>query len=276
MTREVIALVKDEACEELPLNDFQEGIVRCLDRHGSHGMQFARSAVRHLSSAWRLRDLDLGMALFRCLTAEEEAATAVFLALKSRQYEGASRLNHRSHRDKAAVVPFFRAVSANFSKVVTVDMEPMIVLDERGPSPRLRVRITYTPPGSTPKWAYPEPPLHFSVRVNKELHDFRDELQELASSVGAVDVNAHIEEQKNLRNRILYATPQGVPDIEGNGERMVLRRRDSVFGSLIVFLLIEQVSERQLFAQQCLNSFLKMLGKLPTVEAEAVDVGEAS
>ena len=104
-------------------------------------MQCARSAVRHLSNAWQLRDLDLGMALFRCLTAEEEAATAVFLALKSRQYEGASRLNHRNHRDKTAVIPFFRAVSANFAKVVTAQMDPKVVLDERGPSPRLRVRI---------------------------------------------------------------------------------------------------------------------------------------
>lgn len=231
-------------------------------------MQCARSAVRHLSRAWRLRDLDLGMALFRCLTAEEEAATAVFLALKSRQYEGASRLTHRSHRDKAAVVPFFRAVSANFAKVVTAQMDPMIELDERGPSPRLRIRITYTPPGLAPKWAYPEPPLHFSLSVNDEIHDFRDELQELASSIGVDDVNAHIEEQKNLRNRVLYATPEGVPDVEGNGEALVLRRRDSVFGALIVFLLIEQTSEHQLFAQQCLNSFLQMLGKLPRVGAE--------
>ena len=87
-----VALGKDEASNNLPLNGFQEGIIRCLDRDGSHGMQCARSAVRNLMKAWNLRDLDLGMALFRCLTAEEEAATAVFLALKSRQYEGASRL----------------------------------------------------------------------------------------------------------------------------------------------------------------------------------------
>ena len=108
MTQEVIALVKDEACEKLPLDDFQEGILRCLDRQGSHVMQCARSAVRHLSRAWRLRDLDLGMALFRCLTAEEEAATAVFLALKSRQYEGASRLYAFRVRDGAwGTLPLF-------------------------------------------------------------------------------------------------------------------------------------------------------------------------
>jgi hypothetical protein len=91
-------------------------------------------------------------------------------------------------------------------------------------------------------------------------------MQELARSVGVEDVIAHIDEQKNLRNRVLYASPQGVPEIEGNGEALVLRRRDSVFGALIVFLLIEQTSERQLFAQQCLSSFLKMLGKLPMAE----------
>jgi hypothetical protein len=80
--------------------------------------------------------------------------------------------------------------------------------------------------------------------------------------VGVENVNDHIEQQKNLRNRILYATPEGVPEINGNGAAIVLRRRDYIFGSLIVFLLIEQTSEPQLFVQQCLNSFLQMLGKL--------------
>lgn len=252
----------NEAEGKLPLNDFQEGIIRCLDRHGGHGMQCARSAVRHLNKAWGIRDLDLGMAVFRCLTAEEEAATAIFLALKSRHYEGASRLTHRSHRDKSAVAPFFRAVSANFAKNVTAQMEPTIQLDESGPTPRLRVRVTYMPPGLPPKWAYPKPPLHFSLSINDQIYDFRAELQELASSVGVENVNDHIEQQKNLRNRVLYATPEGVPEINGNGAAIVLRRRDYIFGSLIVFLLIEQTSEPQLFVQQCLNSFLQMLGKL--------------
>ncbi|MFN9685227.1 MAG: hypothetical protein ACK583_08215, partial [Cyanobacteriota bacterium] len=45
--------------------------------------------------------------------------------------------------------------------------------------------------------------------------------------------------------------------------------------SLIVFLLIEQASERRLFAQQCFNSFLKMLGKLPMVKADR-DVNSVS
>ena len=260
--REGPALGKDEAIDKLPLSDFQEGVIRCLNRHGSHGMQCARSAIHHLNRAWRIRDLDLGMALFRCLTAEEEAATAVFLALKSRKYEGASRLRHRSHRDKSAVVPFFQAVSAKL-EIVTAEMEPMIVLDERGTTPHLRVRIAYAHPGLPTKWAYQEPPLHFSLRVNDELHDFRDELRELACSVGVDDINAHIDEQKNLRNKILYATPEGVPDIEGDGEAMILRRREFVFGSLSVFLLIEQTAERQIFAQQCLDSFLKMLDELP-------------
>jgi hypothetical protein len=118
------------------------------------------------------------------------------------------------------------------------------------------------PPGLPPKWAYPKPPLHFSLSINDQIYDFRAELQELASSVGVENVNDHIEQQKNLRNRVLYATPEGVPEINGNGAAIVLRRRDYIFGSLIVFLLIEQTSEPQLFVQQCLNSFLQMLGKL--------------
>ena len=41
-------------------------------------------------------------------------------------------------------------------------------------------------------------------------------------------------------------------------------------------VVLAHALDRQLFAQQCLNSFLKMLGKMPRVEAELADVGDAS
>ncbi len=209
-------------------------------------MQCARSAVRHLNKAWEIRYLDLGMALFRCLTAEEETATAIFLALKSRQYKGAQHLNHRSHRDKAAVAPFLRAVGNKLASMELAQKQPTLIFDARGLTPRLSVRITVEQNGEQ-RWIYPVPPLGFSLKLNDE----------------ADDVNTHINESKNLRNRILYASPQGVPSIEGDGESLVKEKRDYVFGILTIFLFIEQTSEKQISAQQCLTAFLKMLRKHP-------------
>ena len=39
--------------------------------------------------------------------------------------------------------------------------------------------------------------------------------------------------------------------------------KGNIFRNLIVFLLIDQCSDKQLFAQQALNSFLVMVEKVP-------------
>ncbi|PLU07434.1 hypothetical protein BMJ29_02810 [Sinorhizobium medicae] len=66
------------------------------------------------------------MSFFRAITAEEEAATALILALKQRRYPGSEKLNPWEHLHKAAVSPFLDAVGN--------------VLAETGmPAPRLSI-----------------------------------------------------------------------------------------------------------------------------------------
>ncbi|MEW5884951.1 MAG: hypothetical protein AB1725_12115, partial [Armatimonadota bacterium] len=86
-------------------------IERFIEASSGGGRHAGRSAIRHIRRAWALKDIDKEMAAFRGITAEEESVRAIFHALQKRRYPGASCLKWRDHRQKAAVDPFFRAVS---------------------------------------------------------------------------------------------------------------------------------------------------------------------
>lgn len=56
--------------------------------------------------AWKIKDIDPEMSVFRSITAEEEAATAIFLSLKEKKYENAEKLKFQDHSYKQALEPF--------------------------------------------------------------------------------------------------------------------------------------------------------------------------
>ena len=65
-----------------------------------------------------------------------------------------------------------------------------------------------------------------------------------------------------MRNRILYATAQGMPTVTALNaflphQRLVVR------GLITLFLLIDPYPQQQLFARQATLAFLKMLDVLP-------------
>lgn len=61
-----------------------------------------RNAYVNLRKSWTLHPVDSEMYLFRAITAEEEAATALMLALKKQHYPNAEQLNPRNHTHKAS------------------------------------------------------------------------------------------------------------------------------------------------------------------------------
>src|SRR4051812_2704559 len=69
-----------------------------------------RNAFHRIKRAWSLRLLDPEIAVFSAITAEEEAASAVISALKTKGYSGADILNPRSHPHKAGVIYMAQAV----------------------------------------------------------------------------------------------------------------------------------------------------------------------
>ena len=246
---------------EMPLLRQQETVVRFIHHAKGHGKHCARSAVSHLHQAWALRTVDQEMAVLRAFTSEEEAASAVFHAIKRRKYRGADQLDQRSHIHKVAVRPFFQAVSEALSKVNV--LEPMIEFDESEAIPRILTRFTAPGPDGSLAWVSPEPPLHFGLSDGKLPYDFTRELERGCRIRGVKSSLDYVRKRANRRNQLLYASVHGVPKFAGDLERLVLEERDTTFNSLMVFLLIDQYPEKQGFVQQCLVAFLKMLKRLP-------------
>jgi hypothetical protein len=257
------------ATEQIELTDFQRTVATMVLDAPPPGKHAARSAIRHIEQAWMIRHIDPAMAAFRSITGEEEAATALFHALRRRHYSGVSALNPRSHRQKAAVVPFLNALRMAFSQFNDLKLEPTLEIDKTVQPLRIKLRITIPWKGGEQRWVYPEPPLGFNTQFNQSCDGFRDAINELATTHGAASILNVIRDRANDRNEILYATPRGIPTPVGEIEPPLLRRRDQVFQTLTIFLLVDQCPERQSFVEQAMSAFLGMMRLAPREDEQS-------
>lgn len=228
------------------------------------GKHCARSALRHLEKASLIAELDPEMAVFRGITAEEEAASAVFHAVRRHHYVGAAKLNPRDHLQKNALGPFCAAVAELFAVADrTLALRPQVFIEGEDEGRRLQIQFHTAGIGIGDGLASPRPPLHFAVSEEPgALHDFGEQLQAIASAAGAHNILAHIRKRANARNEVLYASAAGIPSVTlGN---FLEQQRTKVKVILILYLLIDPYPEHQLFVSQALLAFLKMLEKLPT------------
>jgi len=252
---------------EFPLQEIDLALADAIFKMPAPAKWPAVNAIRHLNRAWRLRQLDPQMAYFRSITAEEEAATCLFLTLKRLKYPGSENIQHRNHLHKNALFPFLIAVSRMLAKHKTSLPSTGIYLDSKASPPRMFLQFQIA--GVKGYWA-PQPPLNLSIAGGPQggqsrAIDFSAEIVELAQEHSVASILSHLRERANLRNRLLYAGATGYPDVEGDAELTVKRFQRNVFLMLKLYLLIEPY-ERQLFVQQCLDAFLRMLGHLPQGE----------
>jgi hypothetical protein len=78
--------------------EFDRELANCInDSAKGYSKQCARSAIHHLELAWKIKDVDPEMAIFRAITSEEEAATAIFIALKDKGYLNAKKIKFKKH-----------------------------------------------------------------------------------------------------------------------------------------------------------------------------------
>ncbi len=201
------------------------------------------------------------MALFRAITAEEEAATAIFLTLKKYHYPHAQLLKHRDHAHKAALYPFLSAVSQVLEAFEFVS--PQLTINPNATPPKIMVRLDanklhHAPPGTPQYFVEPVPPLNWALtREDGEVWDFAGELVKVAEKGGFSKIIDLVKEEANTRNRLLYATDNGIPTVE-IGEGLLAKRRVRVFVMLTLYLLIDQTPQPQTFVVQCLQAFLKI------------------
>lgn len=247
--------------DRMRLTDYEVKVCEGILASHPPGKHAARSAVRHLLMAWKLRRIDPEMAAFHALTAEEEAATAIFRSVRRLQYGNSERLNPRNHLHKNAIIPFFMAVAKIFALATKEGFASKLELDEKQSPPRFGVLVG-VPDGKSKKWGRPIPPLDFTVSRNGQLHDYLEQMRDIASAQNVKSVQKLLEDRANLRNQILYASGNGIPNIVGVG-KLIQARRLWVFRNLLVYLLIDQTPRTQGFVQQGLDAFLGLVGKLP-------------
>jgi len=248
--------------QKLKGSDYQKKIEKMVSQRPSPGCWCAINSFRHLSKAWEICEIDQEMAFFRCACAEEEAAAALFHALKRLRYPGSEHLNLRSHIHKFAVVPFLWAIKQQFQSIPLQDFQLMISAE--GEESEEQLELSFKIPG-TMKRGKPIPPLHFTMtRKNNTFSDFLDKIEKLPE-IGAVkDILSYLRLGSKNRSEILYAQSDGIPTIQNKYvEEFIKSQLKNITEILTAYLLIDPYKEHQLFVKQCLKSFLRMLGKFP-------------
>jgi len=246
--------------------DYQKAVQELIKERPSPGRHAAFNALRHISKAWDLRNLDREMAVFRSFCAEEEAATAIFHALRRLRYPGAERLKHRDHVQKAAVMPFLWMVNKAFTIVYEEGFQPTVAIaEEEG---RKRIILSFQVPGS-PYRAYPMPSLHFSLSEGDVPYRFEHEFDALKSIRNTETMKEYVHRGITQRNSLLYAGASGIPVLESDVEPIIQSQLETVTTLLTVYLLIDMYPEHQLFVQQCLDVFIGLVINIPQELASA-------
>lgn len=246
--------------DRLRLSEGDQFILKRLKLRRGVGKHAANNALTHIGKAWIIRTIDPEMAMFRAITGEEEAVTAIFHALARHGYPGAEYFDRRKHVHKASVVPFMAAVGRVLTSLP--GFHAAIVYNRTGAARPLRTRIDTTLEGLGRVVIRPDPPLSGSMMGSDGVPDFREELRDLASVSGMRSIERFLHERANQRNRYLYASSHGRPHVVGDLTPRLLALKRSVFSLVGIYLLVDETKGVQSFAQQCLDTFLPVLERL--------------
>lgn len=248
-----------------PLTGFQSQCVALLNAApSSHARHCFRSALHHLERSEFLAALDPAMAVFRAITAEEEAASGLIRCLRELGYPRSDELNPHNHVHKHAVFPFMEILGLFFGQTLGKHLQKyhLHVKEEDGET-RLMLALSVVAYGE-PKLAYPIPPLNFGVSTlgKTELIDYSSQIAKFTEAKGMPSVKAFLKKEANLRNSILYAGPTGYPVVQDLNVSFIEERRRRVLGILYLFLLIFPYEEHQPYVSQALAAFANLIGQL--------------
>lgn len=246
---------------ELKFTPFQERCIALVESSDSacRGRHSLRCAVNHLKRGWALRGIDDEMAVFRTITAEEEAVSGLFHALKFRGYRNADRLKAHDHRHKNAAIPFLQILGFFFEEFSGLQcIEPKLHIKEEDGETRLRIALPMQLQGKE-VWAYPLPPLNFSISSDGMSLSFKPQIERFLTSQNSSDMLTYVREQANLRNRILYAGVDGFPQITDVKDGFFEVRRTRLMAMVCGYLFIQPYGQRMPFVQNSLDAFLAML-----------------
>ncbi|WP_420143962.1 hypothetical protein [Sphingobium sp.] len=215
-----------------------------------------QNSLEGFRKAKELLNVDREMASFRAITAEEEAASALFVSLKRQGYDGADKINLKDHYTKAALGPFIQAVAHSLSH----DEKFNISLSINASEPSIEVAIPVDQFGGPDDIIIKlEHPLGMLRKVGDlPASDLYDKSLEYVS--GSRKLHKLIASEANARNRLLYASDSNLPSskvtIEGINQR---QKRAEI--ALFACIAVLQTNHKQAMATQCIAAFLKVIDK---------------
>ena len=248
-----------------PLSGFQKKCVALMNAAPrTHATHCFRSALYHLERAEALSEVDPAMAIFRGITAEEEAASGVMRCLVEMEYPASDALNLHDHAHKHAVFPFMQVLELFFGQTLANHFTKYnLHIKEEDGATRLTLALNVKINGEA-QLAYPIPPLNFGVKNpdTGKAPDYSFQINQLVAAKGKATVKAFLKQEANLRNEILYAAPDGYPTIPSLDVGFLVERRKRVMAMINLYLLVFPYAEHQPFVAQALASFVKILQQL--------------
>ncbi|MDC7694814.1 hypothetical protein PQU94_11035 [Asticcacaulis sp. DXS10W] len=238
-----------------PFREIELKIIESLDSLVARVRHRARNSVYCINRAWEIKDIDPNMSIFRAITAEEEAATALICALQLRKYPSSELLDLYNHRHKSGIYPFVSAILQSCGPIA--EITPQIKLSHQRKRPEFSLMMA----------GCAEVPDPLNIMVfdgsgdGEDLApvDFSPAMKMLAAERGASSVAQFVKEEANLRNRLLYALDNGVWRVD-KPEQMIRERAKHVMVLLGIVLAVWQVRTPQMLAIHALESYLKALG----------------
>lgn len=241
---------------------FEQKVIEAVKECKSEVKHCCENAIRHLEKAWTIREIDKEMTFFRGITAEEEAAVALFFCLKQHGYGNAGKILFKQHPYKLGLYPFLRHIGNHLSGTL---------FTERSPFEKFRLRMTEVSGRKAVEIVFrikgkdidvkPIPPLHFSISDHETglLKTYDIDFKKLYVGDNYSDSLKYIKEVANQRNRLLYAKSSGKPEVKGDMEKYLVEQKMKVFLFIIIVLLIdpwEKAEGPSIFVQQTLDSYL--------------------
>jgi hypothetical protein len=251
----------------MELSSFQEKTEIAIDECKGSVKFCSKNALVHLRKAYKLIEFDAEMAVFRAITAEEEAASSIFHMLKNQQYQHANKLNFKEHKYKQGLFPFVQSVILHMSEFNEWNNSPVssVHLEHCTHNGRKAIQL-HLELQELGLCASPTPPLHFSF-TDKESGQPITFNETFKKTFQGNEFDSAVKYLKKLavrRNEILYASSSGLPKVSGNVKEFVDSQKNNVFKLLNLLLLCDPwINEgRSAFVQQALDAFLVLMDKI--------------
>ena len=100
-------------------------------------------------------------------------------------------------------------------------------------------------------------------RLTASAMTFATRFRKLLAAAKVSEFAKFVRARANERNRLLYATTEGIPKVGGNIKSGLDVTRGRVMAELAVYLLIDTVKSQQQFVTQCLEAFLRLMELIP-------------